>query len=70
MECVHYIRNEGIDEGKFSYDSYYDSYYCIVCDTWLNKACGHSYPDCHSHCDERPERPSDGEVMLLHLKKE
>ena len=44
-----------------NYNSKYDSYYCILCNTWLEKTC--SDPDC-DFCVQRPEKPSTVEEPL------
>ncbi len=44
-------------KGICLWDGYYDAIYCPNCNEWKNKPCGHSYPDCWSHCDTRPAHP-------------
>lgn len=49
--------------GETAYSWFYDAYYCVKCDEWLEKACGEK--DCWCNCGIRPERPSlckDGRI--------
>jgi len=39
---------------KRFYDKRYDAWYCLTCDEWLEKKCGH--PNCL--CATRPDKPS------------
>jgi hypothetical protein len=38
------------------YDEEFDSYFCSICDCWLERVCGDT--ECE-YCGERPEKPLD-----------
>lgn len=42
----------------------WDTHFCVKCNEWKEKNCGHSYSECSVDCINRPEKPIKRKVKV------